>query len=138
MRTIAINGIQDLEAVARKFWEQVSDHSVIAFYGSMGAGKTTFITALCRVLGVEDTVNSPTFTLVNEYAAADGMPVWHFDFYRIERLEEAMDIGLDEYLYGDGLCLIEWPENIDPLLPDDCLRVRIEVINDQSRRLCFE
>ena len=138
MQTFEINGIQSLEAVARQFWSAISEHRVIAFYGSMGAGKTTFITALCKVLGVEDTVNSPTFTLVNEYEAADGMPVWHFDFYRIERPEEALDIGLEEYLYGDGLCLIEWPENIEPLLPEDCLKVYLEVVGAEQRRLSFE
>lgn len=138
MQTFEINGIQSLEAVARHFWSAISEHRVIAFYGSMGAGKTTFITALCKVLGVEDTVNSPTFTLVNEYEAADGMPVWHFDFYRIERPEEALDIGLEEYLYGDGLCLIEWPENIEPLLPEDCLKVYLEVVGADQRRLSFE
>ncbi|MBR5249690.1 MAG: tRNA (adenosine(37)-N6)-threonylcarbamoyltransferase complex ATPase subunit type 1 TsaE [Bacteroidales bacterium] len=138
MQTFEINGIQSLEAVARQFWSAISEHRVIAFYGSMGAGKTTFITALCKVLGVEDTVNSPTFTLVNEYEAADGMPVWHFDFYRIERPEEALDIGLEEYLYGDGLCLIEWPENIEPLLPEDCLKVYLEVVGADQRRLSFE
>lgn len=138
MQTFEINGIQSLEAVARQFWSAISEHRVIAFYGSMGAGKTTFITALCKALGVEDTVNSPTFTLVNEYEAADGMPVWHFDFYRIERPEEALDIGLEEYLYGDGLCLIEWPENIEPLLPEDCLKVYLEVVGADQRRLSFE
>ena len=138
MQTFEINGIQSLEAVARQFWSAISEHRVIAFYGSMGAGKTTFITALCKVLGVEDTVNSPTFTLVNEYEAADGMPVWHFDFYRIERPEEALDIGLEEYLYGDGLSLIEWPENIEPLLPEDCLKVYLEVVGAEQRRLSFE
>ena len=138
MQTFEINGIQSLEAVARQFWSAISEHRVIAFYGSMGAGKTTFITALCKVLGVEDTVNSPTFTLVNEYEAADGMPVWHFDFYRIERPEEALDIGLEEYLYGNGLCLIEWPENIEPLLPEDCLKVYLEVVGADQRRLSFE
>ena len=138
MQTFVINGIQSLEAVARQFWSAISEHRVIAFYGSMGAGKTTFITALCKVLGVEDTVNSPTFTLVNEYEAADGMPVWHFDFYRIERPEEALDIGLEEYLYGNGLCLIEWPENIEPLLPEDCLKVYLEVVGADQRRLSFE
>ncbi len=138
MQILEINGIQELDAVAQRFWELVKDRRVLAFYGQMGAGKTTFITALCRVLGVEDTVNSPTFTLVNEYEAGDGMPIWHFDFYRIERLEEALDIGFEEYLYGDGLCLIEWPENIGPLLPEDCLKVRLEVTGDDRRRISFD
>ncbi len=138
MQILEINGIQELDAVAQRFWELVKDRRVLAFYGQMGAGKTTFITALCRVLGVEDTVNSPTFTLVNEYEASDGMPIWHFDFYRIERLEEALDIGFEEYLYGDGLCLIEWPENIGPLLPEDCLKVRLEVTGDDRRRISFD
>ena len=102
----------------------------------MGAGKTTFITALCKALGVqEDAVSSPTFAIVNEYCARGGAPVYHFDFYRIERPEEALDIGLYDYLDSGALCLMEWPENIASLLPEETLRVEISVAPDGSRRL---
>ena len=99
----------------------------------MGAGKTTFTTAICKALGVEDTVCSPTFTILNEYITRDGEPVYHFDFYRIRELREAVDIGLDDYLYSGHLCIIEWPENVEPLLPAETLSVRITVNPDLSR-----
>jgi tRNA threonylcarbamoyladenosine biosynthesis protein TsaE len=102
----------------------------------MGAGKTTFITAVCKALGVqEDAVSSPTFAIVNEYRTATGEPLYHFDFYRIERPEEALDIGLYDYLDSGALCLIEWPENIGPLLGEEALDVRIEVEPDGGRTL---
>ena len=105
----------------------------------MGAGKTTFISALCRELGVrEDAVGSPTFAIVNEYRTASGDPVFHFDFYRIERPEEALDIGLYDYLDSGCLCLIEWPENIEGLLPDDTLIVNIDVLPDGTRNLRWQ
>ena len=105
----------------------------------MGAGKTTFTTAVCKVLGVqEDAVSSPTFAIVNEYRTADGSPLFHFDFYRIERLEEALDIGLYDYLDSGCLCLMEWPENIEDLLPEETLKVTIQVAPDGSRTLSWE
>ena len=103
----------------------------------MGAGKTTFITALCEALGVRDIVNSPTFTLVNEYRDAAGEPVYHFDFYRINRLSEALDIGLYEYLDSGAFCLIEWPEMIEELLPEETLKVQILVEDADTRTLLF-
>lgn len=99
---------------------------VIAFYGSMGAGKTTLIKNLCHRMGVTDEVNSPTFAIVNEYATTEGESVYHFDFYRIKKLEEAYDIGFENYFYCGNLCLIEWPEMIEPLLPDHHIRVNIK------------
>ena len=99
---------------------------VIAFYGSMGAGKTTLIKNLCHRMGVTDEVNSPTFAIVNEYATTEGESVYHFDFYRIKKLEEAYDIGFENYFYSGNLCLIEWPEMIEPLLPDHHIRVNIK------------
>ena len=99
---------------------------VIAFYGSMGAGKTTLIKNLCHRMGVTDEVNSPTFAIVNEYATTEGESVYHFDFYRIKKLEEAYDIGFENYFYSGNLCLIEWPEMIEPLLPDRHIRVNIK------------
>lgn len=124
-----------LPAAAKTFLEAVGNHRVIAFYGGMGAGKTTFIAALCRELGVTEPVTSPTFAIVNEYAVSDKSSIYHFDFYRIKRLEEAYDIGFEDYLYSGHLCLIEWPELIEELLPDDTLRVHITVADDGSRSI---
>ena len=137
MTEIIINGTQDLPRAARVFLDHIGDSSVIAFYGSMGAGKTTFITALCEALGVRDVVNSPTFTIVNEYRDGAGEPVYHFDFYRINRLSEALDIGLYEYFDSGALCLVEWPEMIEELLPEDVLKVQILVDDADTRTLLF-
>ncbi|MBR3064791.1 MAG: tRNA (adenosine(37)-N6)-threonylcarbamoyltransferase complex ATPase subunit type 1 TsaE [Bacteroidales bacterium] len=137
MTEIIINGTQDLPRAARAFLAHIGNHRILAFYGSMGAGKTTFITALCEALGVRDIVNSPTFTLVNEYRDAAGEPVYHFDFYRINRLSEALDIGLYEYFDSGALCLVEWPEMIEELLPDDVLKVQILVDDAETRTLLF-
>ena len=136
---IQVNGLQDLPRAARQFLAESQGRSpVVAFYGSMGAGKTTFIKALCDVLGVEDVVNSPTFAIVNEYTAASGEPVYHFDFYRIKSGAEAYDFGYENYFYSGHLCLVEWPEMVEELLPDDALRVHIEVVSDQVRLIKCE
>ena len=127
-----------IEQAAQQFCQAIGQRRVFAFYGSMGAGKTTFIRALCRELGVQDTVTSPTFALVNEYQTAQGEPVYHFDFYRIRRLSEALDMGCDEYFQSGHLCLIEWPELVEPLLPEDAVPVHIEEQPDGSRLLRFE
>lgn len=133
---IHIAGLEDLERAAREFLEAVGDTRLIAFYAPMGAGKTTFATALCRVLGVEaDAVSSPTFAIVNEYLSVSGERIYHFDFYRIDKPAEALDIGLYDYLDSGDLCLMEWPENIEPLLPEETLRVHIRVEADGSRTL---
>ena len=133
---ITIVGPQQADAAAKEFLKQVGNARIIALYGKMGAGKTTFTTAICRVLGVrEDAVGSPTFAIVNEYRTAAGEPLFHFDFYRIEKLSEALDIGLYEYLDSGALCIMEWPENIEDLLPEDTLRVKIKVQPDGSRTL---
>lgn len=137
MRKIVINGVGDLDRSAREFLRLTDGVRIYAFYGSMGAGKTTFISALCRVLGVGDEVASPTFTIVNEYRAGNGRAVYHFDFYRIERLQEVLDIGYEEYVDSDGLCLMEWPEKIEPILPEDTLRVHIAEQPDGSRSVTF-
>ena len=137
MGKIVINGTGDLDRAAREFLRQTEGVSVYAFYGSMGAGKTTFISAVCRVLGVEDEVASPTFTIVNEYLTGDGRPVYHFDFYRIEKISEALDIGYEEYMDSGELCFMEWPEKIEPILPDDALKVCISENADGSRALLF-
>ena len=137
--SIQIAGLEDLERAAREFLKEIGDRTLVAFYAPMGAGKTTFTTAVCKVLGVqEDAVSSPTFAIVNEYRTADGNPLFHFDFYRIERLEEALDIGLYDYLDSGCLCLMEWPENIEDLLPEETLKVAINVNPDGSRTLSWE
>ena len=136
---IIIRDLESIDAAASAFLKEVQGHSLIAFYAPMGAGKTTFTTAVCRALGVRgDAVSSPTFAIVNEYRAADGSPVFHFDFYRIKNVAEALDIGLYDYLDSGCLCLMEWPENIEDILPDDTLKVSITVQEDQSRLLSWE
>ena len=134
--TIKINQIENIREAARQFINKaLPGHSVIAFYGKMGAGKTTFIKALCEELGVEDVITSPTFAIVNEYEASEGA-IYHFDFYRIKRLEEVYDMGYEDYFYEPGaLCLIEWPELIEELLPDTALRVSIIEEPDGSRNI---
>jgi tRNA threonylcarbamoyladenosine biosynthesis protein TsaE len=133
MEKIRIENLKGLYKAAGEFLEMTGDSKVVAFYGSMGAGKTTFIKALCSVLGVEDDVNSPTFNIVNEYHSDSGDVIYHFDFYRIESVPEALDIGFEEYVYSGNLCLMEWPEKIEQILPDDVLKVQISVQDDDSR-----
>ncbi len=110
------------------------NQKILLFYGEMGAGKTTFIKAFCEVLRVEDTVSSPTFSIVNEYAYPEGI-IYHFDFYRLKNQTEALDLGLEEYLYSDEYCLIEWPEKIPDLLPENYLEISLEVQPNQQRKL---
>ena len=131
--------IQDLEHIneaAQQFIENIGDHTVFAFYGKMGAGKTTFIKAICEALGVDDVITSPTFAIVNEYTSEDG-PVYHFDFYRIKKLEEVYDMGFEDYFYSGALCLIEWPELIEEVLPEDAVKVSITENTDGSRTVNF-
>jgi tRNA threonylcarbamoyladenosine biosynthesis protein TsaE len=135
---IQIAGLEDLDRAAREFLEAIGDAALVAFYAPMGAGKTTFTTAICKALGVqEDAISSPTFAIVNEYRSGTGAPIYHFDFYRIERPEEALDIGLYDYLDSGDLCLMEWPENIEALLPEETLRVHISVNPDGSRTVSW-
>ncbi len=130
---LVISDRSHLPEAARHFLRETSGSRIIAFYGQMGSGKTTFIKALCREMGVTDTVTSPTFTLVNEYIRPDGPPVYHFDFYRISKISEALDFGIEEYLDSGSPCFMEWPELIEPLLPPGTLRVSITVTADGSR-----
>lgn len=136
---IQIAGLEDLDRAAGEFLKAIGDNTLIAFYAPMGAGKTTFTTAVCKALGVqEDAISSPTFAIVNEYRGGKGQPIYHFDFYRIERPEEALDIGLYDYLDSGELCLMEWPENIEGLLPEETLKVHIAVNPDNSRTVSWE
>ena len=127
--------LNNLEKSAAEFLNELGERRIVAFYGSMGAGKTTFIKAICNVLGVTDTVNSPTFAIVNEYATEGGESVYHFDFYRIKKIEEAFDFGYENYFYSGSYCFIEWPELIEELLPDDVVRVHITETPDGAREL---
>jgi len=129
---IRIQDLNHIDEAARQFVSQIGEHAVFAFYGKMGAGKTTFVKAICEALGVEDVITSPTFAIVNEYEAKQ-RSIYHFDFYRIKKLEEVYDMGYEDYFYSGALCFIEWPELIEYLLPDDAVRVNIEVQPDGSR-----
>ena len=135
---LKIDSINDLPEAADAILEALNGSSIVAFWGEMGAGKTTLIRALCDRLGVTDTVTSPTFALVNEYHTETGEPIYHFDFYRINRIEEVFDFGYEEYFYSGNLCLIEWPEKIEGLLPEETLSVRIRITGDDSRTIDIE
>lgn len=136
MNEIIIKDLESIRDAARQFVTQMDQGSVFAFYGGMGAGKTTFIKAVCEELGVDDVVMSPTFAIVNEYrSATTGELVYHFDFYRIKKLEEVYDLGYEDYFYSGATCFIEWPELIEELLPSDAVRIKIEEAPDGSRIL---
>ena len=135
---LLIKDLSDLDRAAKDFLEKIGENSLVAFFAPMGAGKTTFTTAICKVLGVEDAVCSPTFTIVNEYRCKDGRLMYHFDFYRIEKPEEALEIGLYDYLDSGNLCIMEWPENIEEILPEETLRIHITVNPDESRTVSWE
>ena len=137
---IIIADLKDIDSAAERFLQETQGNRIIAFYAPMGAGKTTFTSAICRRLGVrEDAVSSPTFSIVHEYRTSDGESVFHFDFYRIGKLEEAFDIGFYDYIDSGCLCLIEWPENIEAILPEETLMVSIRVNPaDNSRIVSWE
>lgn len=135
---IKINNLEDINLVARTFIDNMGKGRVFAFYGKMGAGKTTFIKAVCENLGVTDVITSPTFAIVNEYTSeTSGDTIYHFDFYRIKKIEEVYDMGYEEYFYSGSLCFIEWPELIEGLMPDDATKVTIEEDGDGSRTVRF-
>ena len=135
---IRISNLDNIREAARQFIENIGDHRVFAFYGKMGAGKTTFIKAICEELGVEDVITSPTFAIVNEYTSHASLhtphdSIFHFDFYRIKKLEEVYDMGFEDYFYSGSLCFIEWPELIEEVLPEDAVKVTIEENADGTR-----
>lgn len=146
--TFTIDNLDNINDVARDFIQSIGEARVLAFYGKMGAGKTTFIKALCQVLGVQDVITSPTFAIVNEYTAGEGIannigimpgdPIYHFDFYRIKKLEEVYDMGYEDYFYSGDMCLMEWPELIEELLPDNALRINISEETDGTRTINTE
>lgn len=135
MSVLKINSLEEINAVAKEFLSLVGDKSVFALYGAMGVGKTTFVKAICDELGVEDTINSPTFSIVNEYHTADEQVVYHFDFYRIEDVNEAYDFGYEDYFYSKAKCFIEWPERIDSILPNNVVEVYFEEEKNGSRSI---
>ena len=139
MLEITIQSLEQIQEAAHRFVAEMGDNTVFAFYGKMGAGKTTFIKALCEELGVTDPITSPTFAIVNEYrSGSTGELIYHFDFYRIKKLEEVYDMGYEDYFYSGALCFIEWPELVEELLPGHTVRVEIKEQEDGSRLLTME
>ena len=134
---IKIDSLENIHEAAREFIENMGGSNVFAFYGKMGAGKTTFIKAICEEQGVDDVITSPTFAIVNEYTDIDGDPIYHFDFYRIKKLEEVYDMGYEDYFDSGYLCLLEWPELIEELLPEDTVKVTITELEDGTREIEF-
>ena len=137
MKEILINSLSELPNVAEQVLSEIENKKILAFYGEMGVGKTTLIKAMCEVMGVNEVVSSPTFSLVNEYHAENGEIINHFDFYRINKMEEVYDFGYEEYFYSGNYCFIEWPEKIEPLLPDDTLSVNITEQSNGKRIVCI-
>ena len=134
---IKIDSLSNIHEAAKTFLANMGESKVFAFYGKMGAGKTTFIKALCEELGVEDVITSPTFALVNEYTSGSGGPIYHFDFYRIKKIDEVYVMGYEDYFYGGNLCFLEWPELIEDLLPEDVTKVHTVTEEDGSRTITF-
>ena len=136
---IKINSLDNIREAAKQFIAAMEDNTVFAFYGKMGAGKTTFIKAICEELGVTDVINSPTFAIVNEYRSDEtGELIYHFDFYRIKKLDEVYDMGYEDYFYSGALCFIEWPELVEEVLPGDAVKVTIEEVEDGTRSVRVE
>lgn len=134
---LEINGLQDLAEAAQALLIFADEEKIFIFEGEMAAGKTTFIKEICHQLGVSDVVSSPTFSIVNEYESAEGQPLYHFDFYRIKNLREAYDIGYEDYFYSGNICLIEWPEKIEEILPEHYVKIRIGIQDDGKRTFSF-
>lgn len=135
---IKINSLDNIRQAAQQFIENKGNGKVFAFYGKMGAGKTTFVKAICEELGVEDVITSPTFAIVNEYLSTkNNEPIYHFDFYRIKKIEEVYDMGYEDYFYSGSLCFLEWPELIEEILPENVVKVTISEEEDGSRSVSF-
>ena len=132
---ITIKGLEDYPMAAREFAKLMEKARIFAFYGKMGSGKTTLIKSICEELGVEDTINSPTFAIVNEYEDKEQRTIFHFDFYRIKSLEEVYNMGYEEYVYSDAFCFMEWPELIEELLPEETTKVYIEENSEGKREV---
>jgi tRNA threonylcarbamoyladenosine biosynthesis protein TsaE len=135
MPTLEIHSLQQIDLASARFLEIAGEHKKFAFTGELGSGKTTLINAICRQLGVVNRVTSPSFALINEYRTRTGEIVFHFDFYRIKSIEEAFDLGYEEYFYSDAWCFIEWAEKAAEILPDDFVPVNIEVLKDNTRQV---
>ncbi len=135
MTELRIKSLKDINSVAKQFIELVGERRVFAMYGTMGVGKTTFVKAVCEELGVDDTINSPTFAIVNEYRTPKDKIVYHFDFYRIEDVQEAYDFGYEDYFYSKAMCFIEWPERIESILPTDVINLNFTEEEDGSRTI---
>ncbi len=138
MLEIKINSLDGIADAARQFVDAMGENKVFAMFGPMGVGKTTFIKAVCEVLGVQDTITSPTFAIVNEYRTDSGEQIFHFDFYRIRKVEEAYDMGYEDYIYSGAVCFLEWPELIEELLPDDAVRVTLTEEEDGTRTITIQ
>ena len=133
---ITITSLDNIQEAAQEFLNNIGDNKIFAFYGKMGAGKTTFIKAICEALDVDDVITSPTFAIVNEYTSNKlGEPIYHFDFYRIKKLDEVYDMGYEDYFYSGNLCFLEWPELIEDLLPEDAVKVTITANEDGTRNI---
>lgn len=132
---IKIKSLEQINEAAKEFIRAIGKGKVFAFYGKMGAGKTTFIKAVCEELGVKDVITSPTFAIINEYTDKEGKPIYHFDFYRIKKLDEVYDMGYEDYFYSGNLCFLEWPELIEDVLPEDCIKVTIQEDEDGGRTI---
>lgn len=130
-----VYNLDNITEVARKFIDGIGKNRIFLFDGEMGAGKTTFIAEVCRLLGADDDLGSPTFSLVNEYADKEGRPIYHFDFYRIDNPQEALEIGVEDYFYSGNLCFVEWPDRLGNLIPEEAVVVRIEENPDNSRKI---
>lgn len=134
---IKIDSLENIHETAKQFIQAMDDNTVFAIYGKMGAGKTTFTKAVCECLGVTDVINSPTFAIVNEYRTSSAELIYHFDFYRIKKLEEVYDMGYEDYFYSGALCFIEWPELVEELLPENAIKVTITENDDNTRSITF-
>jgi tRNA threonylcarbamoyladenosine biosynthesis protein TsaE len=135
IKKIEINSIEEYPAAAKEFIASMGNNRIFAFYGSMGAGKTTFIKSVCEAMGVEDAINSPTFAIVNEYEDCNANTIYHFDFYRIKSIAEVYNMGYEEYIYSDAYCFMEWPELIEELLPEETVKVTIEEDENGKRTI---